>query len=205
MIVIPPQQQQAAISPQGGGDKKEATTITAFGLRVPTETPKKNTAKGKRVIHPSRNSSPRSQVDFDIQATTSVDEYSKLNHSHDAFEIQHKTQAMRDLDELLGDTDDDDDDEGEESIKVTFAADEEEKEGSTKSKRRRSLSEKRKSNRHSKWLFQYTSDDIDDAVEDLISPFDGITNFMTCHRCDGGDDNSLVENNDSFVEKGEMV
>ena len=199
MIVIPPQQ-QAAISPQGG-DKKGTATVTAFGLRIPNEQPKKNTAKGSaadiRVIQPSRNNSPRSQLDFDIQATTS-NEYSKLNHSHDAYEIQHKTQAMRDLDVLLGDTDDDDDEE--ESIKMTFAVDEE-KESKKKSKRRRSRSKKRKSNRHSKWLFQYTSDDIDDAVEDLISPFDGITNFMTCHRYEGGDD----DDDNSVVDKGELL
>lgn len=143
-------------------------------------------------------------MDFDIQATqqSERDEYSsKLNnHSHDAFEIQHKTQAMRDLDVLLGDNNDDDDDEEEEEKQTK-----EEEEDSSKKSKRRQRSTKKKSPRHSKWLFQYTSDDIDDAVEDLISPFDGITNFMTCHRCDDDDDDSIVDENDSIVAKGEMA
>ena len=41
-------------------------------------------------------------------------------------------------------------------------------------------------------------DDIDEVVEDLISPFDGITNFITCQ---GDDDDSTVDKG----EKGEKL
>ena len=217
MIVIPPQQQQGA-TPQKGDSKKggATTTLTAFGLVLPIDqrSKKNNTtttpnaqdrSTNKSRLQPSRNNSPRSQMDFDIQATqqsSDDDEYSsKLNHSHDAFEIQHKTQAMRDLDVLLGDNNDNDDEEEEEQKK-------EKEETSKKSQRRHRSKKKKSSPRHSKWLFQYTSDDIDDAVEDLISPFDGITNFMTCHRCEGGgdgDDDSIVDENDSIVAKGDIL
>lgn len=114
--------------------------------------------------------SPTSQLEFDIMATKYDDKYSEMEHSYDAFEIKRKTQAMKDLDVLL---DDDDDDESDSS---TFSLDEE-NENST-------LPEANESKSGNGWLFSCTMDDIDEFVEELVSPLDNITNFISCERDD---------------------
>ncbi len=164
---------------------------------LPTETTNNNAYDGRSANipqRPPRNNSPKSQLEFDLEvkATSSDDNKNlKMNHSHDAYEIQHKTQAMRDLDVLVGDDLDDE----EEPVKVTFALDvvrDDEKKKERENKRRLRREARRKGPRHGEWLFSCTMDDIDEVVEDLISPFDGITDFM----CNQGDDG------DSIVEKG---
>mmetsp|Transcript_20494 Transcript_20494/g.30764 ORF Transcript_20494/g.30764 Transcript_20494/m.30764 type:complete len:221 (-) Transcript_20494:206-868(-) len=148
-------------------------------------------------IKPSRKNSPRSQLEFDIKATSGDDdeERSQQNHSHVAFEIQHKTQAMRDLDGLLADDDVDD-----EPVRVTFDLDEEEESKKT-IKRSNKRKEQKKSPRHSEWLFSCSMDEIDEVVEDIISPFDDITNFMSCAT----DDSIVMDRIESVCAEGETL
>lgn len=118
--------------------------------------------------------SPTSQLEFDVIATRSDDKYSEMDHSHDAYETKRKTQAMKDLDVLLDlDNDDDDDDESDCS---TVSLDEENEE--------LTLPEANESKSGNGWLFSCTMDEIDDVVEDLISPLDSITSFISCDRDD---------------------
>jgi hypothetical protein len=140
----------------------------------------------------SRSNSPNSQLDFDVMATRDDDgDHLKMNHSHNAYEIQRKTQAMRELDLLLDDGDDDDI-----HVKVLFA-DEEENESFPTSKRdgskrkeikkcRRPAQEKSHDNG---WLFSFTLDGIDDVVEGLVSPFDSTIDVFSCQR----DDDSIID------------
>ena len=136
----------------------------------------------------SHSNSPRSQLGFDIMATTGDDNdvRSKQDHSHDVFEIQRKTQAMRDLDVLLADGDD-------ESVRVTFAPDVKEiviVESAPPTPK--------KSKPRNEWLFSCTLDDIDEVVEDIVSPFDIIASFISCER----DDSIIIDHteNDDFAD-----
>ncbi len=196
-----------AVSADDGGVEVgiSVDTNTAIGnatqdnSALPTETTNNKTIEGEGadILHrPPRNNSPKSQLEFDLEvkATTTSDDNKnlKMNHSHDAYEIQHKTQAMRDLDVLVGDDLDDE----EEPVKVTFALDvvrDDEKKKERENKRRlRREARQKKGPRHGEWLFSCTMDDIDEVVEDLMSPFDGITDFM-CNQGDNDDDDSIVE------------
>jgi len=142
----------------------------------------------------SQSNSPRSQLDFDVMAT--IDDFNnlKMNHSHNAYEIQRKTQAMRELDSLLGDDVDDDI-----HIKVTFA-DEEARESTQSNnnaedrkakatKRRRRPVQRKTARRDGEWLFSCGLDDIDEVVEDLLSPLEDVPNFS----CRQGDDDSIID------------
>ncbi|KAK1742717.1 hypothetical protein QTG54_006314 [Skeletonema marinoi] len=138
----------------------------------------------------NHSNSPTSQLGFDIMATTGDDNdvRSKQDHSHDAFEIQRKTQAMRDLDVLLADGDD-------ESVRVTFAPDVEE---IVIEKSTSPPPTPRKSKPRNDWLFSCTLDDIDEVVEDIVSPFDIIASFISCER----DDSIIIDHmeNDDFAD-----
>eukprot|EP00984_Skeletonema_dohrnii_P027906 scaffold17628_cov128-Skeletonema_dohrnii-CCMP3373.AAC.2 len=136
----------------------------------------------------NHSSSPTSQLGFDIMATTGDDNdvRSKQDHSHDAFEIQRKTQAMRDLDVLLADNDD-------ESVRVTFAPDVKEiviVDSAPPTPK--------KSKPRNDWLFSCTLDDIDEVVEDIVSPLDIIASFISCER----DDSIIIDHteNDDFAD-----
>mmetsp|Transcript_27943 Transcript_27943/g.43923 ORF Transcript_27943/g.43923 Transcript_27943/m.43923 type:complete len:208 (+) Transcript_27943:129-752(+) len=180
------------------GDKRAVISNAPSPSHDKTALP--NTVEGGAtdIERPPRNNSPKSHLEFDVKATKADDnKHLKTNHSHDAYEIQHKTQAMRDLDVLVGNDIDDED----EPVKVTFALDvvlDDEKKSKKGKRRRGRRPAKRKDPRHGEWLFSCTMDDIDEVVEDLISPFDGITNFITCQ---GDDDDSTVEKG----EKGEKL
>ncbi len=110
--------------------------------------------------------SPTSQFEFDILATRVDGIDSEMDHSHDAYEIKRKTQAMKDLDVLLVD---------DESDSSTFSMDEEDE---------KSIPEENESNPGNGWLFSVTMDDIDEVVEELISPLDSITSFISWERDD---------------------
>mmetsp|Transcript_13835 Transcript_13835/g.20598 ORF Transcript_13835/g.20598 Transcript_13835/m.20598 type:complete len:220 (-) Transcript_13835:189-848(-) len=214
-------QQQAAITSRDG-DKAEATTVAVTAEEDGVEVVGVSGDKKKTIedmpppsfdvtvlptgtkynnfecnIKPSRKNSPRSQLEFDIKATSGDDdeERSQQNHSHVAFEIQHKTQAMRDLDVLLADDDVDD-----APAKVTFDLDEEEESKKT-IKRSNKRKEQQKSPRHSEWLFSCSMDEIDEVVEDIISPFDDITNFMSC----AADDSVVMDRIESVCAEGETL
>eukprot|EP00573_Skeletonema_grethae_P009293 CAMPEP_0201703148 /NCGR_PEP_ID=MMETSP0578-20130828/38784_1 /ASSEMBLY_ACC=CAM_ASM_000663 /TAXON_ID=267565 /ORGANISM="Skeletonema grethea, Strain CCMP 1804" /LENGTH=215 /DNA_ID=CAMNT_0048190873 /DNA_START=9 /DNA_END=656 /DNA_ORIENTATION=+ len=185
-----------------GGDRKTVIgSLTHDKSALYTETNNNNAVEDRALDilqRPTRNNSPKSHLEFDIKATTSDDNKQlNMNHSHDAYEIQHKTQAMRDLDVLVGDDLDDE----VEPAKVTFALDvvlDDEKKKERKSKRRINRQAKQKEPRHGEWLFSCTMDDIDEVVEDLVSPFDGITDFITCHQ--GDDEDSIVDKGEKGVE-----
>lgn len=154
-------------------------------------TPNNNAVERKPAII-QRESSPKSQMDFDVMATRDDDDddnnsnRSKLNHSHDAYETQLKTQAMRDLDVLLDDDDD-------ESVRVSFAEEVKAPTPSSKAKSKPKERKRRRKPRHSEWLFSCTLDDIDEVVEDLVdlSPFEDITKLFSCRH-----DHSIIEDQD---------
>jgi hypothetical protein len=121
----------------------------------------------------SQSNSPISQLDFDVMATRYDFDNLKTNHSHNAYEIQRKTQAMRELDLLLSD---DDDDDGAQSVSVTLIPSN--ADGSkAKATKRRHCPVQRKTARDDEWLFSCGLDDIYEDVEDLLSPLEDVTNF----------------------------
>jgi len=176
-------------------DRLEAGTLTLDTVRTKLNEHYKGMRMEDNVLFNepgqiNHSNSPTSQLGFDIMATTGIDNdvRSKQDHSHDAFEIQRKTQAMRDLDVLLADGDD-------ESVRVTFAPDVEE---IVIVKSTSPPPTPRKSKPRNDWLFSCTLDDIDEVVEDIVSPFDIIASFISCER----DDSIIIDHmeNDDFAD-----
>ncbi len=136
----------------------------------------------------SRSNSPNSQLDFDVMATRDDDgDHLKMNHSHNAYEIQRKTQAMRELDLLSGD---DDYSDGTESVSMSSSSDGSEPK-EIKIGRRRPAQHK---SRENDWLFSCTLDDIDEVVEELISPFDSTIENIAYFSCQRDNDDSITDN-----------
>lgn len=165
-------------------EKEELGVKKTFGYVSPSRVKTTNDI----VERSSHGNSPRSQLDFDVMATRDdSDKHMKMNHSHNAYEIQRKTQAMRELDLLSGD---DDYSDGTESVSMSSSSDGSEPK-EIKIGRRRPAQHKAREN---DWLFSCTLDDIDEVVEELISPFDSTIENIAYFSCQRDNDDSITDN-----------
>jgi hypothetical protein len=152
--------------------------------------------------------SPKSQSEFDVIIATSGRPYHlELSHENNAHEIQYISQSQRELDVLVDD---------DKSVRVTFALDDVQESKSSSNemksnnKSRRRCYRSSRENEHvrefscnshgqrGKSLYSCGLDDLDDLVDDLVSP----VSEMLCLRqsnCDCSDDFDEGEERD--IEK----
>ena len=100
------------------------------------------------------------------------DDENRMSHSHDAYEIQCKTPAMRELDQILGNFDHDDDDDDDDDLKNASLVMDNFDDTNEPSKTVSDSSSKEQPPLPT--LFSCTVDEIDEVVQDIVSPLEDL-------------------------------